>query len=42
MTGIVPAPIAPPPTETSADKPEQKSDEKTGAEVVTLDSFRKR
>ena len=42
VTSIVPAPIAPPPTETSADKPEQKSDEKTGAEVVTLDSFRKR
>jgi hypothetical protein len=37
---IVPAPIAPPakPAETASDK----ADEKTGAEVVTLDSFRKR
>jgi len=37
---VVPAPIAPPakPAETAAGK----ADEKTGAEVVTLDSFRKR
>jgi uncharacterized protein len=33
---VVPAPIAPPA------KPAEKADEKTGAEVVTLDSFRKR
>jgi hypothetical protein len=42
---IVPAPIAPPakPAETASDKaPADKTDEKTGAEVVTLDSFRKR
>jgi uncharacterized protein len=37
VTSIVPAAIAPPP-EAAADKGE----EKTGAEVVTLDSFRKR
>jgi uncharacterized protein len=37
---VVPAPIAPPakPAETAAGQPQ----EKTGAEVVTLDSFRKR
>jgi uncharacterized protein len=42
---VVPAPIAPPakPAETADGKaPPDKSDEKTGAEVVTLDSFRKR
>ena len=42
---VVPAPIAPPatPAETADGKaPSDKSDEKTGAEVVTLDSFRKR
>ncbi len=46
---VVPAPIAPPakapgkPAETASGKAEPgKSDEKTGAEVVTLDSFRKR
>jgi uncharacterized protein len=40
---VVPAPIAPPakPAEAASDKAEEKQ-EKTGAEVVTLDSFRKR
>jgi uncharacterized protein len=42
---LVPAAIAPPakPAETASGKtPPGKTDEKTGAEVVTLDSFRKR
>ncbi|MGE0257230.1 MAG: SspB family protein [Alphaproteobacteria bacterium] len=40
---VVPAPIAPPakPAETATGKAEEKP-EKTGAEVVALDSFRKR
>ena len=44
VTSIAPAPIAPTPVpaETGAKKAADKSEEKTGAEVVTLDSFRKR
>jgi hypothetical protein len=44
VTSIVPAPIAPAPApvETAAKKASDTSEEKTGAEVVTLDSFRKR
>ena len=41
---VGPAPIAAPakPAETAAKNASDKSEEKTGAEVVTLDSFRKR
>jgi uncharacterized protein len=41
---IVPAPIAPPlkPVESDSGTTQEKDQEKTGAEVVTLDSFRKR
>ncbi len=47
VTSIVPAPIAPPAKpaaagETASDGAEEKTGEKGGAEVVTLDSFRKR
>jgi len=41
---VVPAPIAPPvkAVETDSGKAPEQAQEKTGAEVVTLDSFRKR